>query len=96
MSVTVPYDPQFYTKKNNRNKYYNGASLAAFVRLGKEKGYRLVGVERYGFNAFFLRNDVAQEIFPEVQPEDCFSHPMNKWMMEVNLPKVKDYDWEEV
>src|SRR5579863_9823717 len=36
---------------------YYGASLSAFVKLGKEKGYRLVGCDRLGYNAFFVRSD---------------------------------------
>lgn len=40
-----------------------GASLAALVRLGREKGYRLVGCCFAGVNAFFVRRDVAGECF---------------------------------
>lgn len=62
-SVTVPYDPAF-----NRGAFaavtrkYYGASLAAFERLGREKGYRLVLVEPRGVNAYFLRDDVGPDV----------------------------------
>ena len=43
-------------------KRYYGASLAAFEKLGREKGYRLVMVEPSGVHAYLLRNDVAADI----------------------------------
>lgn len=95
-SVTVPYSPDFYAGKDGKSVYYNGASLAAFVKLARERNYRLIGVERLGFNAFFLRNDIGMDIFPEVSPQACFDHPMNQWMIEKNLPLVRDYTWEQV
>jgi hypothetical protein len=40
-----------------------GASLAALERLGNEKGYRLVGCETSGTNAFFVRADLVRDKF---------------------------------
>jgi hypothetical protein len=57
-AVAVPYDPAF----SHDGSAYFGASLAAFVRMGARKGYRLVAVEQRGANAFFLRDDVAPQI----------------------------------
>jgi hypothetical protein len=36
-----------------------GASLKAFERLGREKGYALVGCDSAGVNAYFVRSDLA-------------------------------------
>jgi hypothetical protein len=36
-----------------------GTSLAAAVSLGKELGYTFAGTERFGINAFFVRDDVV-------------------------------------
>lgn len=69
-SVTVPYDAEF--KRKPEFRVYFGASLAALSKLGKEKNYRLIGVEPRGVNAIFLRNDVLKEIYPAVEPSDCF------------------------
>jgi len=55
MSLVVPYDPARMWDGTN----YFGASLEALVRLGHDKGYRLVGCNYSGANAFFVRNDVA-------------------------------------
>ena len=73
--------------------FISGASLPAFVKLGKKKGYRLVGCQGYGFNAFFVRNDVGQDIFTEVPAERCFSHPFASWAHDKLLPMVKNLEW---
>lgn len=70
-AVTLPYNPDFRMNWQ-RQPWCHGASLAAFVKLGRERGYRLVGTNRFGFNAFFLREDVGQDLLPEVAPADCF------------------------
>jgi hypothetical protein len=69
---TVPYRRDFsYTADSI--PYYCGVSLMALVKLARKKGYRLVGCNRDGFNAFFIRNDVGVNIFPEVSVESCIS-----------------------
>jgi hypothetical protein len=80
LSVSVPYDPQFKLDFS-KAPYYCSASLAAFCKLAEEKGYRLIGLQRLGFNAFFLRKDLGQDIFPVVSPTDCFrmSRPLQSW-----------------
>lgn len=71
-AVTVPYKPDFdrHDFRGTENLYY-GASLAALVRLGTRKGYRLVAVEPRGVNAFFLRDDVAPEV-PAIDAEAAY------------------------
>ena len=66
-AVVVPYDPEFDRHRvaetvEGGSIYYFGASLQALTRLAKQKGYRLVVTEPQGVNAFFLRNDVGNEI----------------------------------
>jgi len=56
-SLAVKYDPlRMWDGKSN----YFGASLLAFVKLAKEKGYTLIGCESKGVNAFFVRNDLRR------------------------------------
>jgi hypothetical protein len=43
------------------------------VQLGREKDYRLVGVQSLGFNAFFVHAGVGEELLPELSPEECFT-----------------------
>ncbi len=98
-AVTVPYAPKFrvgdYSVNSNSNDYV-GASLPAMVKLGRQKGYRLVGVNSLGFNAFFVRNDIALELLPEVQAQDCLTHPWNEYGMRVRYPRVQHMEWMEV
>jgi hypothetical protein len=42
---------------------YFGASLSALEKLGARKGYRLVGCNIAGQNAFFVRNDLVPDAF---------------------------------
>ena len=69
-AVTVPYRDDFALDHSD-TPFYCGASLAAFVKLAREKGYRLIGCNRQQFNAFFLRNDVGADLFPEVEAASC-------------------------
>ena len=93
-AMTVPYRPDF--DRLDTHPDYCGASLPAFVKLGREKGYRLVGCNRYGFNAFFIRSGIGEEVFPEVSPQECFEHPKVKHGMETRLPHIVSYPWVEV
>ncbi len=96
-SVTIPYEPNFKAQIIN-GAYYCGASLQAFVNLGKKLGYRLVGSNTTQFNAFFVRNDLGTNILPEVSVEDCLpSH--NNFSTSVNqhnFPYISELPWEEV
>ncbi|HLX55913.1 MAG TPA: hypothetical protein VKR83_02710 [Ktedonobacteraceae bacterium] len=75
---------------------YYGASLTAFARLSKQKGYRLVGSERFGYNAFFVRSDIGEEILSEITPAECFHHPFTQYASEVRRRTVADRAWVEV
>ena len=95
-SWTVPYADDFSARnypKTDGTPDFCGASLSAFVKLGRRKGYRLVGVNRYGYNAFFVRNDLGGDLLPEIQASDCFTHPQTVWGMRERFPNVKDLPW---
>jgi len=89
---TIPYDPNFVS---DSPEYYAGASLAAMNKLAKEKGYRLIGANRYGFNAFFLRNDIdaKQQYFPEVTPAECQTHVYCTYSQTIKKEKIIQRDW---
>jgi hypothetical protein len=59
LSLVVPYNPQQTWIGSN----YFGASLDALVKLGRTKGYRLVGCSFSGANAFFVREEFAKDLF---------------------------------
>jgi hypothetical protein len=73
-AVTIPYDPLFYSQA--APILYAGASLGAFVKLLRPRGYRLVAVERLGFNAVFVREDLAVTTLPEVTAQECLRGPI--------------------
>lgn len=88
-SVTVPYRWDFIIDEDNRD--FCGASVSATNKLGREKGYKLVGRSVYGFNTFFVRDDIE---FPEISIEQYFEgieHFYDGWE-----DRVRSYDWEVV
>ena len=68
MSLVVPYQPTQMWDGSN----YGGASLEALVRLGRTKGYRIVGCSFSGVNAFFVRDDLCADHF--IEPATAEEH----------------------
>ena len=70
--VVIEYNAALKGKKaivKGRQKPWDGttaygASLEAYIELGKRKGYTFIHTESHGVNAFFVRNDFAN-LFPE-------------------------------
>ena len=95
-AVTVPYDDDFKTQITKYGSDYAGASLSAFIKLGKKKGYRLIGTNLIATNAFFIRNDITHDWLPEIDPSSCFNHPRAQFGIKNRLPGVIDKKWVEV
>lgn len=55
----IPYDAKAWWE----GRSYFGGSLTAFERLGRKKGYSLVGASLTGANAFFVRDDLVMDRF---------------------------------
>ena len=68
LSLTVPYQPN----RSGDGTNFFGASLEALVRLGAAKGYRIVGCNISGSNAFFVREDLCADHF--VEPATAEEH----------------------
>lgn len=56
MAKTIAYDPDHRWDREHYGLYH-GASLAAFEKLGRQKGYALAYTEPYCPNAIFVRRD---------------------------------------
>ena len=56
----------------------------------------MVGIQRYGFNAFFVRNDLCPELLPAVDPIDLPLHPHVIIGRENFAPTVDSYEWVEI
>jgi hypothetical protein len=93
-SVTVPYKPDF--NRLDTHPDFHSASLSAFVKLSKEKGYRLIGCNKLSFNAIFLRNDVGTDVFPEVKAEDCLNNAYVIEQINKRQQKIINLPWIEV
>lgn len=96
VSVSVPYRDDFVAEFTHYGGDYAGASLRAFVRLGERKGYRFVGTNSIGTNAFFVRNEVSSELVPAARPEDAFSHPRAQFGVRVRYEGIKHKEWVNV
>jgi len=79
LSVTIPYDPEFERYARHASGFFHGASLAALEKLGRQKGYYLIGCDSTGTNAFFLRSDIAIEGVPAVTSREAF-RPHANWL----------------
>lgn len=113
--VVTEYQPWFgpnepYTVKNIKGYHYPnyaetkmgycGCSLSAYVKLAREKGYRLIGCNRNQLNAVFLRNDIAPDLFPEVSEESCLNNrriaEMTNWIRPMVQKQIDAGDWDLV
>ena len=91
-AITMPYQKDFIFESDD----YRGASLAAMAKLGAVKGYRLVGVHRFGFNAFFIRDDIADPYFPAVSVASCLEDPFTLESRRTRWPAVSGHPWIQV
>jgi hypothetical protein len=94
-AVAAPYHEQF-RNTDSSSVHFSGASLLAFMKLAKRKGYRFVGCNAYGFNAFFVRNGIADAILPEVSPAEWFRHPKVIREMTTIGPELSAMPWTEI
>jgi hypothetical protein len=69
-SVSISYNSNHVWDRTD----YMGASLSALNKLGKSKGYTLVGCDRKGINAFFVLNELVENNF-RVKPESELYRP---------------------
>ena len=72
-AVTMRYDSGYVWRIEEPGMPHSGASLAAFAKLARTKGYRLVGCQSRCFNAFFVRDDVGRDVLPEVPVAACLT-----------------------
>ena len=57
-----------------------GCSLSALEELGKRKGYRLVGCNITGVNSFFVREDLAGDLFTDNNAAQSLYHPPRHYL----------------
>ena len=97
LAVTIPYRPGFsFTALPADQAMFRSASLAAFVAVGRRKGYRLVGMNALGFNAIFLRDDVLEAEMPEIPASALDDNPAAEEMRRRWWPRLSQLGWIEV
>ena len=75
MDLVMPYDPHHAWDHTD----FVGASLQAIASLAGRRGYRLVGTNLTGINAFFVRADLAADRFAEADTAALYN-PARYWM----------------
>lgn len=70
------YDPDFRWQGRD----YVGSSLKAIHAVAAAKGYRLVGTSIVGGNAFFVRDDLAGDAFPDNSTPEALYNPPRYWL----------------
>lgn len=84
--VVIEYNGKFppdyaWKMEYNQNHVWNGsdlygASLKAYERLGKKLGYKLVGTNVRGVNAFFVRSELTGDKFFEPSTSEALYNPL--------------------
>ncbi len=97
LALTIPYQPDFdYAALPPDQALFRSASLAAYVAVGRRKGYRLVGINALGFNAIFLRDDVLATEMPEIPASALDTNPAAGEMRAKWWPRLSQLSWIEV
>ncbi len=97
LALTVPDRADFAFSDNAPGQeLFRSASLAAYVAVSRPRGYRLVAVNRRGYNAVFLREDVGADIFPEISASVIDALPFVQKMRAAHWPAIRDLPWEKV
>ena len=74
-ALTAAYEPEYAYREGRAS----GATLAAFDKLCKKKGYRLIGCNRNCLNAFYVKEQLAEDIFPKIEVADCLLSSRYPW-----------------
>lgn len=66
LPISIPYNKSFVRHQAHFSGLYYGLSIRAADHLAKIRGYKFVGTNKAGNNAFYIRDDRAQEILDKV------------------------------
>jgi hypothetical protein len=97
LALTIPYKPDFsFAALPADQAMFRSASLAAFIAVGRRKGYRLVGMNALGFNAIFLRDDVLAAEISEIPASTLDTNPAVEEVRHQWWPRLAQLAWVEV
>lgn len=98
-ALTVPYDPKFNRFNYHKTGLYHGMSLAAAVKLGRNKNYHYIGCDSMGVNAFFVDKDEVLSNFKATQPSQFFESQKlrdEKFSIQEQQSVLGKFKYEEV
>ncbi len=96
VAATMSYNPDYRSEYDGALNRF-GASLSAFIKLGRAKGYRLIGAQQLGFNAFFVREDIGAHLLPEVTAAQLYAwSASNDWSAATHSIMSGPEPWELV
>jgi hypothetical protein len=97
LALTIPYQPDFsFAALPSDRALFRSASLAAYAAVSRRKGYRFVGMNAFGFNAIFLRDDVLATEMPEIPLSVLDANPFAEQMRALWWPRLAQLPWIKV
>jgi len=89
--ICIEYNAKFRGNLSKAQRYdanrfwggtdYFGASLKAIAEVAEAKGYRLVGTNITGSNAFLVRRDLAGSLFSDNASPEYLYNPPRYWLI---------------
>jgi hypothetical protein len=76
LSKQPPYNPAVFWNQRD----YMGSSLRAIWEVARKKDYRLVATNITGANAFFVRDDLCADLFPDDASPEALYNPPRYWL----------------
>lgn len=61
-AITIPYEKDFNRTKAHYSNLYAGASLLALCDLAEERGYKFIGSNSAGNNAYFVKEEAIKDL----------------------------------
>jgi hypothetical protein len=96
-ALTVPYEAAFkFSDRPPAEQLFRSASLKAYLHVSAAKGYRYVGCNALGFNAYFLRNDVGSSEFAGADPQKVEELAFTKETRAQNWPRIAALPWVDL
>jgi hypothetical protein len=93
VSVTMKYNADHVWIEGDIN---SGASLSALEKLGREKGYNLVGCCFAGVNAFFVAKELCAELFATPFSSENHYEPLRAFLLHNPFGRVIGADDPEL
>jgi len=92
-SVTRPYLSDFDLHNySGIERSFRGASISAFDRLLKGRGYMLIGTTNNGVNAFFVKSDIGLGKFHSIEPGEALTDSYSR-SNQLIWPELSNFPW---